>query len=316
MRRFNIFFLGVVPLAVTFFSLSGYREKTPISPMADVSANIPADSDIRGWQRDGETQVFKGEDLYLYIDGGADIYQEYGFEAVAVQDYKSPGGKTLSLEVFQMKDSAAAFGMYTFKRSAGGKAIDIGEQGQLEDYYLNFRKGSCVVTLTGFDEEEATIQGLLIVGRAADAKIKAGDEAPSLPRLLPEEGLDRQSVKYIRGQIGLNNIYSFFPRKVFSFDEAVKGDYGEGKRLLIMLLNDPRPPESWFADIGREFRTGDRYRNFRTPRPFFLQVDEDRGQTLSAAVFKKFLVIAFGTGQSPSEKLVELAVRRIESAGF
>jgi len=305
-------FLCVAAMAVAVLLISGCRGETASPQKADIKDCIPADSDLRGWERDGETQIFKGEDLYLYIDGGADIYLEYGFAAVAVQDYKGSAGKSLSLEVFQMKDAAAAFGMYTFKTSAGGKAIGIGGRGQLEDYYLNFWKGIYVVTLTGFDEEEATIQGLSMIGRAVDAKILSKGQEPFLPSLLPQEGLNRQSVKYIRGLIGLNNIYSFFPRKVFSFDEGAKGDYQDNARLLVLSLNDVRQAEAALGAMSREVQAGERYRNFRMTEPYFLQVEDDKGQLIHIARFEKYLLITIGSDWKTIGNLIRLAMRGIE----
>jgi hypothetical protein len=314
MTRKRFLSAGVAAVAVLW--LFGCRRGPASAASEDIKLLVPAASDLQGWQKDGETQVFRGEDLYVYIDGGADIYQEYGFIAVAVQDYKDAGGKSLSLEVFQMKDTAAAFGMYTFKTSAGGKAVDLGGKGQLEDYYLNFWKGSYVITVTGFDEDGATIQGLQIIAGAVDARIRSVGKEPSLPALLPEQGLNRQSIKYIKGQIGLNNVYSSFPRRAFSFEEGVKGDYGKNAKLLILTLQDAPTGESLLARMGGEFRADDRFRNYRAPRPSLLQVDDDKGRTISAAVFKKFLIIMIGPGGSPAEALIELAGNRIKSAGL
>ncbi|MCK7482485.1 MAG: hypothetical protein M0C28_39200 [Candidatus Moduliflexus flocculans] len=55
-------------------------------------AYLPSDGAAPGWTQDGEPQEFEGEDLYTYIDGGAEIYQEYGFRRVVVQDYRNAGG--------------------------------------------------------------------------------------------------------------------------------------------------------------------------------------------------------------------------------
>ena len=125
-----------------------------------------------GWSRDGAPQEFVGEDLYTYIDGGAEIYQEYGFRRMVVQDYRSPAGKSVSLEIFEMETPAAAYGMFTFKRSGQGRIVPLGSGTELEDYYLNFWKGRFLVTLTGFDATTPTIDGLLAVagcgGQQAD----------------------------------------------------------------------------------------------------------------------------------------------------
>ena len=89
---------------------------------------LPSGQEAGEWKADGPPQEFKGEDLYLYIDGGAEIYREYGFEEVLVQEYRDREGKGLSLEIFRMTSPESAYGMYTFKRSSRGTPIRSGRK--------------------------------------------------------------------------------------------------------------------------------------------------------------------------------------------
>jgi hypothetical protein len=195
---------------------------------------LPADGAAAGWVRDGGPQEFEGEDLYTYIDGGAEIYQEYGFRRAVVQDYRNAAGREVSLEIFEMADAGAAYGIFSFKRSGEGRSLALGGGGELEDYYLNFWKGCFVVTLTGFDETEATLAGLLALGRAVDAKIGQTAEAPALVAVLPGEGLKAGSVKYLRGLLGLTNVYPFGTARGLTFKDAVRGQYSSGETLIIL----------------------------------------------------------------------------------
>jgi hypothetical protein len=196
---------------------------------------LPADGAAPGWAKDGAPQEYEGEDLYAYIDGGAEIYQEYGFRRVIVQDYKDAKGKSVSLEIFEMTTAASAFGMFTFKRSGNGRTVLLGSGAELEAYYLNFWKGRFLVTLTGFDESPETIEGLMRVGGVVDSNIRETGAAPCLVRALPERGLRPESVKYLKGLLGLNNVYPFYSARGLSFAEAVTGVYGNGRTTLIVL---------------------------------------------------------------------------------
>ena len=49
-----------------------------------------------GWTPSEDARVFSGDDLFIYINGGAAIYHEYGFEEVRVSEY-SCGGRTISV---------------------------------------------------------------------------------------------------------------------------------------------------------------------------------------------------------------------------
>jgi hypothetical protein len=195
---------------------------------------VPADQAAAGWARDDKPQEFIGEDLYTYIDGGAEIYQEYGFVQVIVQDYKNAKGKSLSLEIFEMASPEAAYGMYTFKRSGKGKSLSLGGGGELEDYYLNFWKGRFLVTMTGFDGEAATLAGLQAVAAAVDGKITDTGKVPELVGSLPSKGLAPGSVKYLKGLLGLNNVCPLYTASGLGFQAAVRGLYESGETLVIL----------------------------------------------------------------------------------
>jgi hypothetical protein len=199
-----------------------------------IEAFLPADGAVQGWLRDGDLQKYAGDDLYTYIDGGAEIYQEYGFRRVVLQDYKDAAGKSISLEIFEMETPAAAYGIFTFKRSGKGKSVPLGSEAELEDYYLNLWKERFLVTLTGFDETPATIDGLMAVAGAVDSRIRDAADVPGLVSALPGKGLRPASVKYLAGLLGLNNIYPFYTARGLDFAAAVKGDYEDGSMLIVM----------------------------------------------------------------------------------
>mgnify|MGYP006290307413 CR=1 FL=1 len=46
------------------------------------------------WTRHRQAEIYQGDDLFLYINGGAEIYHEYGFKQVLLQDYISSDGKS------------------------------------------------------------------------------------------------------------------------------------------------------------------------------------------------------------------------------
>jgi len=225
---------GTAVLALTGLILAGAWAAGARAVQDDLRSLLPAEGEAKGWAKDGDPQEFVGEDLFTYIDGGAEIYQEYGFRRVIVQDYENAAGKSVSLEIFEMATPAAAFGIFSFKRSGQGKSVAVGAGAELEDYYMNFWKGRFLVTLTGFDDTTGTIEGLLAVAGTVDARITGTSKPPDLVAALPEQGLKPGSAKYLKGLLGLNNVYSFQTARGLAFTEAVKGDYGDGSTLIVM----------------------------------------------------------------------------------
>jgi len=58
---------------------------------------------------------FDGKSLYGYMDGGAELYREYGFVDLTVQEMQVKEQQLL-VELFRMRDPLAAFGIFSVSR--------------------------------------------------------------------------------------------------------------------------------------------------------------------------------------------------------
>ncbi len=250
---------ALAALVVAGFFAPGAGAPAVRSPEGPLRIYLPADNAAAGWAKDDAPQEFEGEDLYTYIDGGAEIYQEYGFRRVIVQDYENARGHSVSLEIFEMEAPSAAFGMFTFKRSGGGKPLALGTGAELEAYYMNFWKGRFLVTLTGFDETAETIEGLGAIGRIVDAALPEGGEAPALVGVLPAEGLRSGSVKYLKGLLGLNNVYPFYTARGLSFTDAVRGVYDSGESLIVLDYGSAEARHAAWLELCAELDRSERF---------------------------------------------------------
>ena len=279
--------LIIVPIA---FNLILAGKASP--GVSGLRSYLPSGQEAGEWKTDGPPQEFKGEDLYLYIDGGAEIYREYGFEEVLVQEYRNREGKGLSLELFQMTSPEGAYGMYTFKRSPRGTPVEAGAEGQLEDYYLNFWKGNLLVTITGQDESPTTSRGLLELARAVAGKIQGPSEDPAhLVTELPLPGLISTSVRYFRGYLGFMNNYPSLGTEAFRFEEGVRGDYSSGASLFILLYPNEEALRQGFPAVERALKNDLRAKEFRLGEGLSLNVTDDKGKLLSLQAVRNLLLI-------------------------
>jgi hypothetical protein len=225
---------------------------------------LPGAGEVPGWTPKGEPLVYKGEDLFTYIDGGADIYNEYGFRRVIVQDYESASKKSLTLEVFEMADAAAAFGIFTFKSSSGGTEVSLGQGGRLEDYYLNFWKGPILVTVTGLDESPASREGVCHIAEATDRRIRLWGDKPGLAALFPREWAARGGLKYLRGPLGLRNIHFVFARPAIHFNEGIAGWPAEGVLAVVLRGDSPTGAKTIFSDAQKVFSSNPPFSGYQT----------------------------------------------------
>jgi hypothetical protein len=240
--------------------------------------------DVEGWTQHRSFRHFRGEDLYEYINGGAEIYHEFGFVQVIVQDYISNTGKSVSVEIYEMASSTSAYGMYTFKTDAKGKKILIGNNAQLADYYMNFWQGPYLITLTGFDETEETRAGLLSIAKKVVSKMPSDGEKPRVVSFLPEEDLVAQSPKYFVGFLGLRNSYPFFSLNIMGYEEGVKGDYAEGFSLFLFRFDGEQESQKAYLSIkGQQDR---------------------RGRNLFVDIHKEFVMVVLGDANPVRAKLV------------
>jgi hypothetical protein len=91
-------------LSSLFFAAAGARA-------SDQTVALPPGDAPSGWCQTGQTRVFTGSGLYGHIDGGAEIFFEFGFEELTVQRYSS-GRDAMEVELYRMTDAAAALGIY------------------------------------------------------------------------------------------------------------------------------------------------------------------------------------------------------------
>ncbi|MFC1477733.1 DUF6599 family protein, partial [candidate division KSB1 bacterium] len=231
-------------------------------PGSHLSDYIPGSGEIPGWQKVYDVQEFEGEDLWEYMNGGAEIFHEYGFKQIAVQDYSFKDDKSIIVEIYEMDLPAGAYGIFSFRKSSKGSLLDGLPNAVAEEYYLNLWKGNYLVTLTGFEKDEETLHGIREFARVMEQKIDAPLIVPDLVKNLPKEGLLPLSVKYYMGYLGLFNSYAFDTEDIFGFQEAVKGGYEAGYSLIILHYSDGQSAHSMFNGLPEKINANSNYGDF------------------------------------------------------
>lgn len=233
---------------------------------------LPTSGEVVGLTQGDTPQAYYGDDLYQMIDGGADIYHEYGFRQVLSVEYVDGRGKIIKLELYEMESPLAAYGIYSFKVGEGGKELAIGREGRLEDYYLNFWKGKLQVTLIGQDGEEETVQGVVALAEAVAAKITATGARPELADLLLQKPLAFSQAKYLRGPIGLMNTYLFDRENIFRVRDGFIGGVEGCRAMVFRYASDSEGAEA-FAFATGKLSAGSRFRNQSRQENRYTMVD-------------------------------------------
>jgi heme-degrading monooxygenase HmoA len=192
------------------------------------------------WTATSETSEFAGDDLFVYINGGAEIYHEHGFDRLWVREY-ARGDERVAVELYTMAGSA--YGIYSYARSASGRQVDLGAGGTLADYYLHFWSGPHLVAVTARDGPGDAQAAVLELGTLLGAKFPRVGQPPHLMALLPVEECVPGSERYVAGPIGLNNAAPRVAALFRGFEEAAvahcRSAADEEARLVVLRWADP-----------------------------------------------------------------------------
>jgi hypothetical protein len=219
-------------------------------PEGAIAHLAPTAGEVEGWAPAGATQVFEDQDLFQLINGGAEIYHEFGFRRVLSQDYANAERRSITLEVFEMEDEAAAYGMYSFKSSGRGQPLELGDEAMIEDYYLNLRRSSFVVTLTAMNAGEDTAQGLVQIARAVAAKIEGDGGVPAIVAVLAAGEPTPQKLHYLRGGLALANVAPFTAGVRFGMTEGAAGRFSDHTALVLRYPDADRTRQQFAAVVG------------------------------------------------------------------
>jgi hypothetical protein len=99
-----------------------------------------------GWTQSEPIHQYTADNLYDYKDGGAEGYLIYGFAGMKSLNCKS-GENTLTIDVSEMNDADAAYGIFATNRDPRLPIAKIGMGGQVQPQSASFAKGKYYVEI-------------------------------------------------------------------------------------------------------------------------------------------------------------------------
>jgi len=151
---------------------------------------------IPGWERDGDVEVYTGDNLYNHINGASELYFSYNFQSLWVSRYKK-GEAEITLEVYDHGDPVQAFGIYSIERPGSVAVSAIGAEGYFEESILNFVTGKYYVKMFSFRETHAGSGILLSTARNFAPQLEKDPGLPAIVKLMPAENLVPNSFQFI-----------------------------------------------------------------------------------------------------------------------
>ena len=210
-------------------SPAGKTEKVESGAVTGTVDLLPADG--QGWARSGDPRTFNAENLWEYIDGGAEGYLIYNFQDVATQDYEDANaGLQATLDIYHMSDDMCGFGIYSSERPYEADYMEIGGQGYFTGNALHFWQGPYYVKITSFKEGDEVKDRLVVLAREVTGKLGTKAVVPAELDVFPKENLIPNTVRYLaRDVLGQSDLKNGFTAEYKEGDTEFK---------LFFILHD------------------------------------------------------------------------------
>ena len=208
---------------LTFFLLS---VSLNMAFSADLKDFLPTDDEIPGWSLDETTICRTRNDMFDYMNGGAELYFSFNFKRLAVRTFNYEDYIDLVVEVYLFKNDFDAYGM--FSMLPVDESLNLGDGGSISVGVLRFWKGPyyCKIYLTGDYERHNAV--LKAAAEVVNGKIDDHGVPPKLVRVMPETERKREGLHYFHDHIAQKNLYYISPSNILDLSlhtEVVMGEY-------------------------------------------------------------------------------------------
>lgn len=239
MKRFWVIY-GIVWI---FFC--GAKGMVNSQSLTDLSAALPPG--IQGWQKFVPESVYGPDNLFEYIDGGAELYLSYQFRQLLALVYTREGFPEIKVDIFDMGNAANAFGVFSHSRESVDEFVAPRVESEYASGLLTFWKGKYYISILAYPETDEQREVIKALARQLATTIKEDSPKPGIVSRLPIENLLPGSVRYFRHYIWLNSHYFISDQNILDIDdstEAVLAKYnGKEKNgstgFLILLVAYP-----------------------------------------------------------------------------
>jgi hypothetical protein len=142
---------------------------------------------VPGWQQQGAARSYTAENLFEYMDGNAEGYLIYGFTRMDGVSCTS-GGDTILIDISEMADPDAAYGIFTANRHPNFPVAPIGMGGQIQPRKAVFAKDRFYVELSATPEKDHS-PALKVFVAALEKTISGRTALPAALAWFPQDKL-------------------------------------------------------------------------------------------------------------------------------
>ena len=239
MARYTSLFTIALTLGLLVFLPARAAAQKP----AGDAALLPLDGFSGAWTKNGPMKVFRSEDLYGHINGGAEAFLELGFDQLTVQKYRD-GANELAVEIYRMTDPTAARGIYLARCGKETPDPALKERHTASRNQILLQRNRYYLVLYNTAGGAANAPILAKAAQAIVPKLPADAPVPALA-LLPPAGLVPGSARIIRGPVGLQALYTLGDGDILQLGGKITGAAGDYKDAAgastLIVVDYPSP---------------------------------------------------------------------------
>lgn len=254
-------------------------------PHTDPSGALP--NSLNGWVKLDDDRIFNQENLYDYINGGAELYLSFGSSKVFNRIYSNTAGQEILVDIFYMNSPQDAFGVFSF--TVGEIGTDYGQQSQIAPGAIVFWKDKFYVSIFSNPVTEESTNLMSKLAKLIDESITEIGKLPEILDFLPTTNLDLQSIRYFRHHVWMNSHYFISNQNILNIDQntqCVLAKYGAKEKSVLMIIKYPSANDALTAKekFVKNYKNG------------FLQtslVKNENGKWCGIEVMNNFFIGAF-----------------------
>ena len=155
---------------------------------------------VSGWNLEGQPYRYIPQNLYKYINGGADFFIAYGFIELTGANYSPVSGERdfVTIDIYDLGNKLNAFGVFQSRRDSHVSSLNIGTASVASDGYIAFYKDRFYVEIQAYIISKKD-KGVIKNMASSVAELLPGENSlPMELSYLPEKGRIAGSERYIR----------------------------------------------------------------------------------------------------------------------
>ncbi len=200
---------------------------------------------VEGWRR-GDAEFYGPDDLYRYINGGAELFIAYQFTSVVSQPYVDVNDDEIRLDVFDMGAPSSAFGVFSHSRESVDRFVAPDAESEYAGGLLHFWKGRYYGSALAYPETETKKAMIRELARRITDRIEGDCRWPDVVAILPVTDLVPDSIRYFRHRAWINDFHHFADENLLNIGAdtevamaRVRTEAGEAPPAVLVAIRYP-----------------------------------------------------------------------------